>query len=101
LSKGGRTVFALPSRNSKGETNMLPTIENYPNQFNLRAAVDLVVTDFGVANLAGCTLRERAQALIDIAHPDDRADLLERARLMKIVYKDQVQIHESVHLYPG
>jgi acyl-CoA hydrolase/GNAT superfamily N-acetyltransferase len=100
LSRGGRTVFALPSRNSKGGSNLLPSIEKYPNQFNQRESVDLVVTDFGVANLAGCTLRERAQALIDIAHPDDRADLLERARLMNIVYKDQVQIHESVNLYP-
>jgi acyl-CoA hydrolase len=77
-----------------------PPLKITPTSSTCAKAVDLVVTDFGVANLAGCTLRERAQALIDIAHPDDRADLLERARFMKIVYKDQVQIHESVHLYP-
>jgi 4-hydroxybutyrate CoA-transferase len=40
-----------------------------------RAHVRYVVTEYGVANLFGMSLRERARALIDIAHPDDRAAL--------------------------
>ena len=49
LSNGGRTVFALPSRNTKGRPKILTTIEDWPNQFNLRESVDLVVTEYGVA----------------------------------------------------
>ena len=101
LSRGGRTVFALPSRNPDGKPKILTTIEDWPNQFNLRESVDLVVTEYGVANLSGRTLRERAQALIEIAHPDDRPRLLEEAKILNIIYKDQMFISESAHLYPS
>jgi len=43
----------------------------------------------------------RAQGLIDIAHPDDRQQLIEDARKNKIIYPDQIYIKESAHLYPS
>jgi len=100
ISEGGYSIFALPSRNKKGESNIRISIEDIPNQLNVRESVDLIVTDYGVAYLNGRTVRERALALIEIAHPDDRAKLVEEAKAQKILYQDQIFLHESAHLYP-
>ncbi len=101
ISPGGRTIFALPSRNRDGRPNILISIKDYPNQFQLRESVDVVTTEYGVARLRGYSLRERAQALIDIAHPDDRPLLIEQARTRHIIYSDQIFIPDSAHLYPA
>lgn len=100
ISDGGYSIFALPSRNLKGEANIKLSLEGTPNQMNIRESVDLVVTEYGVANLNGRTMRERAMALIEIAHPDDRARLIEEAKAHRIIYKDQIFIEENAHLYP-
>jgi RimJ/RimL family protein N-acetyltransferase len=100
LSRGGRAMFALPSRNLKGEPNIRISVEEFPNEFSLREAIDAIVTEYGVAHLKGRTVRERAQALIDIAHPDDRPGLVEQAKEQKIIYQDQIFLAESARLYP-
>ena len=101
LSAGGKSVFALPSRNLKGEPNIRLSVEQFPNQFNLRESVDMVATEHGVAQLRGRTVRERALALIEIAHPDDRQDLVEQAKTANIIYRDQIFLVESARLYPA
>ncbi len=101
ISEGGYTIFALPSRNLKGESNIRGSIEDIPNQLNVRESVDLVITEYGVANLNGRTIRERAQALIEVAHPDDRKWLIEEAKSHNIIYGDQIFLAESAHLYPA
>ena len=101
LSEGGRAIFALTSRDRNGEPNMFASIADLPNQFGAFESVSAVVTEYGVAYLEGRTVRERAMALIDIAHPDDRADLVEAARNRKIVYPNQIFIAESARLYPA
>jgi acyl-CoA hydrolase/GNAT superfamily N-acetyltransferase len=100
LSEKGRCIFALTSRGPKGEPNILPSIVDWPNQFSMAESVNTVVTEHGVAYLEGRTLRERAQALIEVAHPDDRAMLVEEAKKRKIVYPDQIFLVESARLYP-
>ncbi len=101
ISPGGLTIFALPSRNRKGWANVRISIEEYPNQFSLRESVDMVVTEYGVANLRGRTLRERAQAIIEIAHPDDRLELVQQAKEKRILYEDQIYLVECARLYPA
>jgi acyl-CoA hydrolase/RimJ/RimL family protein N-acetyltransferase len=101
ISPGGYSVFALPSRNLKGESNILISIEDIPNQLNIRESIDFVVTECGVANLNGRTIRERALELIEVAHPDDRAHLVEEAKAHNLLYADQIYLAESAHLYPG
>jgi acyl-CoA hydrolase/GNAT superfamily N-acetyltransferase len=101
LSQGGLTIFALPSRNRKGEANIRLTVKEFPNLLRVRESVDMVVTEYGVANLRGRTIRERAQSLIDIAHPDDRAKLVEEAKAKNVIYQDQIFLSESGHLYPA
>jgi len=99
-SRGGRTIFALPSRNLEGQGNILLSVDEYPNQFTNRESLDLIVTEYGIASMTGRTIRERAQALIDISHPDDRADLVRQAKGANILYADQIYLAESGHLYP-
>jgi acyl-CoA hydrolase/GNAT superfamily N-acetyltransferase len=101
LSQGGITIFALPSRNRDQRANIRISIEEFPNQFGIRESVDMVITEYGIASLNGRTLRERAQALIEVAHPDDRPELVEQAKAKRILYPDQIFLKESAHLYPA
>jgi len=101
MSKGGIAVIALPSRNLEGKSNILISLGDIPNQLSSRESVDMVVTDYGVASLRGRTVRERTQALIEVAHPDDREELLTRAKEMRILYPDQIFLRESGELYPS
>jgi len=100
ISRGGRTIFGLPSRNAQGKPNILVSVKDYPNQFSAHESLDLVVTEYGVTSLTGKTIRERALALIDIAHPDDRADLVRAAKEENILYPDQVYHAEQSRAYP-
>jgi acyl-CoA hydrolase/GNAT superfamily N-acetyltransferase len=100
LSKDGRSIFALPSRNLKGEPNIVLSTKDLPGQFTNMESLDLIVTEYGLASLRGRTMRERALALIDIAHPDDRSDLVQMAKKSNILYPDQIYLAESGYLYP-
>ena len=100
FSRGGHTIFALPSRNLKNESNIMISVEDYPNQFSNRESLDLVVTEYGVASMKGRTTRERALALIDIAHPDERGELVRLAKERHLLFPDQTYLVESGHLYP-
>lgn len=100
LSKNGRTIFALPSQSRKGEANIILSVAGCAYQFSSRESMDMIVTEYGVAYLTGRTIRERAQALIDIAHPDDRAQLVRQAKEARILYADQIYFAESGRLYP-
>jgi acyl-CoA hydrolase/RimJ/RimL family protein N-acetyltransferase len=101
ISQDGCTIFGLPSRDENGEPNIMVALMNYPNQFRLRESVHMIATEYGVANVKWRTLRERAQAIIDIAHPDDREHLVAQAREGKVIYPNQIYISETAHLYPS
>lgn len=78
LSPGGKPIIALPSTTSRGESRIVPFLRQGAGVVTTRSHVQWVVTEHGVANLHGRGLRERARALIAIAHPDRREEL-ERA----------------------
>ncbi len=80
VSKNGKPIIALTSRTLKGVPRIVPTLKAGAGVVTTRAHVHYIVTEYGVAYLFGKNLRQRAQALIDIAHPDDR-EMLERAVL--------------------
>ncbi len=70
-SRGGKAIIALPSTARQGTVSrIVPCLAPGAAVTTMRADVDYVVTEFGVAHLRGKGLRERAQALLDIAHPD-------------------------------
>lgn len=78
LSEGGKPIIALPSVTSHGVSRIVPFLKRGAGVVTTRAHVHYVVTEYGIANLYGKTLRQRAQALIDIAHPDHREQLEEQ-----------------------
>ena len=87
-------MIALPSRDPNGKPNILLSVESFPVQFSVRESVDMIITEYGVANMNGRTIRERAQALIDIAHPDDRQLLVDQAKEANLIYRDQIFLAE-------
>ena len=82
LAPGGRPIIALPSTaGSDGSVSRItPALREGAGVVTTRAHVRTVVTEYGVAELWGRSLRERAQALIAIAHPDHRDFLAREAR---------------------
>ena len=76
-SKGGKAIIAMPSTVKGKISKIVPQLDNGAAVTTSRNDVDYVVTEYGVAKLKGRTLRQRAQALIAIAHPDFREELME------------------------
>jgi 4-hydroxybutyrate CoA-transferase len=80
MSKGGLPIIALPSTTSDGKTSrIVPILDPGAGVVLTRADVHVVVTEHGVAHMFGRNVRQRAEALIAVAHPDFREDLLAAA----------------------
>ncbi len=80
LSEGGKPIIALPSTTSKGEARIVSYLKPGAGVVSTRAHVHYVVTEHGIADLWGKNLRQRAAALIAIAHPSHRDNLTAEAR---------------------
>jgi acyl-CoA hydrolase len=80
LSEGGKPIIALPSSTSKGLSRIVPTLKPGAGVVTTRAHMHFVATEYGVADLYGKNLRQRARALIEIAHPNHREALSAAAR---------------------
>jgi acyl-CoA hydrolase len=72
LSEGGKAIIALPSVTRKGISRIVPALKSGAGVVTTRAHIHYVVTEYGVANLYGKTIKERVKALVEIAHPDHR-----------------------------
>ena len=75
LSKGGKAIIAMPSITNKGVSKITPFLKEGASVTTTRAHVHYVATEYGVVNLFGKSLKERAKALISIAHPNFREEL--------------------------
>jgi len=75
LSEEGKPIIALPSTTSHGESKIVPFLKQGAGVVSTRAHVHYIVTEYGVANLYGKNLRQRAAELVKIAHPDHREAL--------------------------
>lgn len=75
LSEGGKPIFALPSTTTKGISRIVPALKPGAGVVTTRAHVHYVATEYGIAELYGKTIEERAQALLKIAHPGHRETL--------------------------
>jgi acyl-CoA hydrolase len=76
----GVPILALPSATAKGESRIVPFIKQGGGVVTTRAHVRYIVTEYGIAQLWGKTLQERAKALIGVAHPDHRGMLTQAAK---------------------
>ena len=88
-SKGGVPIIALPSdtttRSGKRFSRITVMLKHGAGVVTTRNHVRYVVTEYGIADLYGKTIRQRAQALIGIAHPDFRADLKKEAQALNYI----------------
>lgn len=75
LSEGGKPIIALPSITSKGISRISSFLKQGAGVVTTRAHAHYIVTEYGIAYLYGKNMRQRAKALIDIAHPNHREDL--------------------------
>ncbi|TXB67606.1 acetyl-CoA hydrolase/transferase family protein [Phaeodactylibacter luteus] len=75
LSEGGKPIIALPSATNKGISRIACMLKPGAGVVTTRAHVHYIVTEYGVAEMFGRNLRQRAQQLIAIAHPDHRERL--------------------------
>lgn len=88
-SRGGRAIVCLASRASDGSPAIVPALSSAQPVTIPRWDAHWVVTEFGAVYLHGSSLRERAVAMIEIAHPDDRSRLLAEAAGLGLVPADQ------------
>lgn len=72
LSEGGKAIIALPSVTKNGESKIVPFLKQGAGVVTTRAHVQYVVTEYGIADLYGKTLKQRAAAMTSIAHPNHR-----------------------------
>jgi acetyl-CoA hydrolase len=86
-SRGGKAIIALPSTAERGRiSRIVAELKPGAGVVTTRGDVRFVVTEYGVADLHGRTLRERARALIAVAHPQFRAALEEAAGRLLLAF---------------
>ncbi len=102
LSKGGVPILALPSTAKKGTlSRIVANLAEGAGVVTSRGDVHYVVTENGVAYLHGKTIRERALALISIAHPDFRSELLDSCVKKQYVFQDEKVLQQDFSHYPA
>ena len=85
-SKGGKAFIVLPSTAKNGAVSRIaPVLSPGTHVTTSKNDINYVVTEYGVAQLRGKTAKQRAEALIGIAHPDFRSELREAARKMSLL----------------
>ena len=100
-SRRGKPIIALPSTTKDGKhSRITATLKDGAGVVTTRGDVHYVVTEYGIAYLHGRSVRERAMALIQIAHPKFRTELLRRAKELNYVYADQVELPWDEMRYP-
>ena len=94
LSKNGLPIIAMESTTANGRVSkIVPFLNEGATVTTSRNDVGIIVTEFGIADLRGKSLRARAQALIEIAHPNFRGELIkEYERRFKQVYPELIKI---------
>lgn len=85
LSEGGKPIIALPSTTLKGQSKIVNFLKQGADVVTTRAHVRFVVTEYGIADLYTKNLKQRAKALISIAHPNHRENL--EIEAMKVLGK--------------
>ncbi len=101
MAPGGKTILLLQSTARDGAVSrIVPFLTEGAGVTICRGDVHYVVTEYGIAYLHGKNVRERAMALIAIAHPDFREPLIEQAKKNNLIYKDQAYIPGKPGIYP-
>jgi acyl-CoA hydrolase/GNAT superfamily N-acetyltransferase len=101
LAEGGRTILTLPSTAENGSTSrIVPFLKEGAGTTLNRGDIHYVVTEYGITYLHGKNIRERAMGLIAIAHPKFKPWLIEEAKKLNLIYRDQAFIPGKRGKYP-
>ena len=100
MSEGGKSLLLLPATTAQGRKSRIVPLLDDTAVVVPRSDVHYVCTEFGVVNLFGKSLQERALAMISIAHPDFRDALFSQAKRMGVLGPDQVQKGTIIGVYP-
>lgn len=101
-SRGGKAIMVLPSTTADGnQSRIVPSLAEGAGVVTTRGGVQYVVTEYGIANLHGKSIRERALALIGIAHPDFREELLKEADQLNYLKRTAALFTSPKALYPS
>jgi acyl-CoA hydrolase/RimJ/RimL family protein N-acetyltransferase len=100
-SRNGKSIVVLRSTDREGKSNIVIRHTD-PKKWirSMLGTAQYAVTEYGVANLIGKSIRERGLALIDIAHPKHRHELLKGAKAAGILYPDQIYNIKNSTNYP-
>jgi len=100
-SRGGKAIIAMPSTAKEGQASSIVShLTEGAGVVTTRGDVHYVVTEYGIAYLHGKTIRERVLALINIAHPKFRTELIQAAKAQGYIYPDQVELDTEKVIYP-
>ncbi len=101
LAPGGKTVLALRSTSNDGQySRIVPLLDEGTGVTLTRGDIHYVITEYGIAHLHGKNIRQRAMDLIAIAHPKFKPWLIEEAKKVGLIYKDQAFIPGTRGEYP-
>jgi len=101
LSPSGKTILAMPSTAERGTVSrIVPFLKEGAGVTLHRGDIQYVVTEYGITYLQGKNVRERAMELISISHPKFRPWLIEEAKKLNLIYRDQVFIPGKKGEYP-
>ena len=101
LSPNGKTILTIQSTAKDGTVSrIVPFLKEGAGVTLNRGDIHYVITEYGIAYLHGKNIRERAMQLISIAHPKFRPSLIEEAKKLNLIYKDQAFIPGKKGEYP-
>ncbi len=100
-SRGGKAIIAMPSTARNEQVSRIVShLAEGAGVVTTRGDVHYVVTEYGTAYLHGKSIRERTLALVNIAHPKFRNELLQAAKTQKYIYQDQIELAPDQVDYP-
>jgi acyl-CoA hydrolase/GNAT superfamily N-acetyltransferase len=101
LSRGGKSILVVQSTARNGEVSrIVPFLESGAGTTLNRGDIHYIVTEYGISYIHGKNIRERAMDLIGIAHPKFRPWLIEEAKRLNLIYRDQAFIPGKEGEYP-
>ncbi|MCX5894467.1 MAG: GNAT family N-acetyltransferase [Proteobacteria bacterium] len=101
LAPGGKTILAIRSTSNDGQySRIVPCLDEGAGVTLVRGDIHYVVTEYGIVYLHGKNVRERAMDLISIAHPKFQTWLIEEAKKLGYIYRDQAFIPGKKGEYP-
>ena len=101
LSRNGRTILTIQSTTQdESVSRIVPFLSEGSGVTMVRGDIHYVVSEYGIAYLHGKNIRERAMELIAIAHPKFRPWLIEEAKKLNLIYKDQAFVPGKRGEYP-